>query len=103
LKKAKAEDSTTKTLDDLIKVTENDNFKFLIYERDNNFENLMNADISDILDNSNGIWIGVDYDSQSSFEMQEISYSDNPVNQSNELIVIVRESEPIITRYPTIE
>jgi len=63
----------------------------------------MNSDISDILDNSNGIWIGVEYDTQSAFEMHENEGEENPVNQSNELIVIIRESEPIITRYPTIE
>ena len=102
LKKMKLEDESVKTLDEFVKDTNNDSFKFLLYEADNKFENLMNSDISDILDNSNGIWIGVDYDSQSSFEMQSIGYGDNPVNPSNELIVIIKDSEPIITRYPTI-
>ena len=54
------------------------------------------------IDNSNGIWIGVDYDSQSSLEMTQIGYDDNPVNPSNELIIIVRDSEPSIVRFPTI-
>lgn len=99
----KAEDPTVKTLDELIKVSENDSFKFLIYDKGHNYEKLMNSDISDILDNSNGIWIGVEYDTQSAFEMHENEGEENPVNQSNELIVIIRESEPIITRYPTIE
>ena len=101
--KSKEEDPSIRTLDELVGVSENDNFKFFIYEESSKYERLMNSDISDILDNSNGIWIGIDYDSQSAFEMQEIGYSDNPVNQSNELIVIIKESEPIITRYPTIE
>ena len=102
LLKKKQEDENIKTLDDLIKDTQNDYFKYMIYESDSNFEKLMNAEISNLFDNSNGIWIGVEYDSQSAFEMQRIT-EDEGINQSNELIAIIRESEPIITRYPTIE
>ncbi len=103
LMKLKAEDPDTRSLDELIRVSENENFKFFIYEESNKFDDLLNSEISDIIDNSNGIWVGLDYDGQSSFEMQEIRYGDNNINPSNELIVIIRESEPIITRYPTIE
>ena len=46
--------------------------------------------------------IGIDYDSQSSLEMAQIGYDDNPVNPSNELIIMVKDSEPSIVRFPTI-
>jgi len=90
------------TLDKLIQKTENDYFKYLIYDTDNNIEKLMNSELSEILDNTNGIWIGIDYDNQSAFEMQRVN-DENVLNPSNELIVIIKESEPTLTRYPTIE
>ena len=55
-----------------------------------------------MLDNSNGLWIGVDYDGQSAFDMQNIGYSDNPVNPSNELVIDIEDSEPVIIRFPTV-
>ena len=74
----------------------------MINERYERYEKVLNSDISDKIDNSNGIWIGIDYDSQSSLEMSQIGYDDNPVNPSNELIIMVKDSEPSIVRFPTI-
>ena len=102
LDEASVEDETVVTLDQLINNCKNDNFKFLIYDSDEKYERVLNSDISDKIDNSNGIWIGVDYDSQSSLEMAQLGYDDNPVNPSNELIIVVRDSEPSIVRFPTI-
>lgn len=102
LLKLKDEDEEVHTLDDMILDCDNSNFKFIIYEKTERFEALLNNEISDQLDNTNGIWIGVDYDGQSSFEMQSISYSDNPVNPSNELLLIIRDTEPFFVRFPTI-
>ena len=99
---ASIEDESVVTLDELINNCNNDSFKFLIYDNDERYEKVLNSDISDKIDNSNGIWIGVDYDSQSSFEMTQIGYDDNPVNPSNELIIVIRDSEPSIVRFPTI-
>ena len=99
---ASIEDESVVTLDELINNCNNDSFKFLIYDNDERYEKVLNSDIYDKIDNSNGIWIGVDYDSQSSFEMTQIGYDDNPVNPSNELIIVIRDSEPSIVRFPTI-
>ena len=96
------EDNNSITLDQFINNCNNDSFKFLIFDTDEKYEKVLNSDISNKIDNSNGIWIGVDYDSQSSLEMTQIGYDDNPVNPSNELIIIVRDSEPSIVRFPTI-
>ncbi len=102
LTKAKAKDDSIHTLDDLILDCSNNNFKFVLFEKEESYSKLLNSNISNLIDNSNGIWIGVDYDSQSALDMQSISYSDNPVNPSNEMVVNVVDSEPLFIRFPTI-
>ena len=102
LKKINKDDKSVHTLDELILESTNNNFKFLIYDDESSYSSLLNTDISDMLDNSNGLWIGVDYDGQSAFDMQNIGYSDNPVNPSNELVIDIEDSEPVIIRFPTV-
>ena len=102
LNEAKEEDQNICTIDELINNCNNDSFKFVIYDDDEKYERVLNSDFSDKIDNSNGIWIGVDFDSQSSFEMIQIGYDENPVSPSNELIIIIKDTEPYIVRFPTI-
>ena len=102
LKKKKEEDDSIHTLDDLVLLSNNDSFKFLVYDNENKFDSLMNSEISDLFDNSTGIWIGVDYDSQSVFETQEMTDDASSITQSNELILSIKDAEPSIVRFPTV-
>lgn len=99
LRELKKEDESIRTLDELVLVSTNDNFKFLIYDRENNFSKLYYTEISDLIDNTNGIWIGVDYDGQSAFEMQNIS---NEINASNDMVVKIDDTVGQIVKYPIV-
>ena len=99
LKKLKEEDADVKTLDDLILVSKNDNFKFVIFDTDNNANRLAYSRISELIDVTYGIWIGVDFDGQNVFDMQNFS---TEINVSNEMVLLIKDSNPSLVKYPTI-
>lgn len=99
LLKLKEEDSTICTLDDFLLSCNNDNFRFLIYENDESISKILNSDISDMIDNSNGIWMGMDYDGQSSFDMMT-TYIDS--SATNDVILTIKDSQVSYVKYPTI-
>lgn len=94
----KEEDPNVHTLDDILLSCTNDNFRFIIYDDDSTLSKIAYSDISDIVDNSNGIWIGTDYDSQNSFEMTT-SYMEN---LGNDIILTIKDSQTSYVKYPTI-
>jgi S-DNA-T family DNA segregation ATPase FtsK/SpoIIIE len=100
LRKQKNEDEEIKTLEDLIKDCNNDSFKFFLYDNENTFNKIINSDLSNYVDNTYGIWIGIDFEGNGSFDVQ--TYRRDNINMSNDLIVLVRDSEPSIVKYPSL-
>ena len=100
LKKNKKKASKGYDLDDLVSVSKNDSIKFLIYDRDESYEKLLNSDISYELDNSNGIWINTEFDSQNAFIAQTDIYDGISVPDTNDTVVVVEDSIPKYIKGP---
>ena len=100
MKKQKEEDSSIKTIEDMIKITRNKNFKYFIYEDSSGYNKLLNSEIGNMVDNSYGIWIGSEYDGQTAFDAQGLDYGS--ANVTNDVIVLIKDSEYAIVKYPTI-
>ena len=88
-------------IDDLVLNTQNDNFKFILYDNSEIFGKLINGALSDIVDNQNGIWVGNDFDSQYSFAYENSYYSNN-INPGNDTIVLVKDGTPEYLKFPTL-
>jgi len=99
LKGLKEEDPSVKSLDELILDCKNNNFKFLIYDKEGGINKILYSELSDMVDNTYGIWIGIDFDGQSVFEMQSVS---SEINANNEMIVKIDDTVPSIIKFPTI-
>ena len=101
LTKLKEEDKKVSNIDDLILNTQNDSFKFVLYDNSDLFGKLINGALSDIVDNQNGIWVGNDFDSQYSFAYEN-SYYLNNINPGNDTIVLVKDGTPEYLKFPTL-
>ena len=96
----KKQAENTPTLDELIISSKNNNFKFILFDLSRSFSNLMNGELSDIIDNQNGIWIGPDFQDQMVFDAEHNYFNSS---LSNDSITLIKDSVPEFIKYPTIK
>ncbi len=101
LTKLKEENSSVSNIDDLIINTQNNSFKFILYDNAELFGKLINGKLSDFVDNQNGIWVGNDFDSQYAFSYENLYYLNN-INPANDTIVLVKDGVPEYLKFPTL-
>lgn len=101
MNKEKDEDGTLCNVDDLIINVKNDSFKFTLFDEASLFKNILNGNISDLVDNQNGVWVGNDFDSQYCLAYENISFMNN-ITPSNDTVVIVKDSIPEYLKFPTL-
>ena len=99
--KLKEESKDINNVDDLIMMAKNNNFKFILFDVESLFRKITNGELSDLIDNQNGIWVGPDFDSQDIFEYERNSFM-NQANPSNDTVVIVQDSISQYLKFPTI-
>lgn len=99
LLKMKGQDDSILLLDDLILMSKNDNFKFIIYDSSSTFEKIINGNLSELIDNQFGIWVGPDFEMQMLFDSDRVL---GDVRFSNENCIFVNDGSPNVLKYPTI-
>ena len=91
LVKTKNEDSDVKTIDDLIEMSHNDNFKFVIFDLASQFEEFIEEDIFNYIDRDTGLWIGNGFENQELIESPD-KYN-NDEKQGNDIVVMVNNGK----------
>ena len=99
LNEQKSNNNEVKLIDDLILETKNNSFKYIIYDSFRDILNLLDGNLSNIIDNQNGIWIGQNFDSQEFFET---SYFRNSGDVAADNAVVIKDSEAELLKTPTI-
>ena len=98
LAKAKEEDPSVTTLEDLIlKAKNSNNFRFIIYEPEEGLKRLETSAIGTLVKNNSGIWLGKDIDNQEFFDYTT-DYS-NEVKLNNSTIVLIKNGSTEYTKY----
>lgn len=83
----KEDPSIVTPLELIINSKKNGGYKYLIYESDASFAELKDSPIYDLCDDYDGIWLGPNFNSQSSFDTSAMNM-ENYVSRSDCLIVI---------------
>ena len=92
------EDSSSVNLDNLlIKAKNNKYFKFVVYDTAALVDEMLDSDIGNFVDNSNGIWVGRGFDGQNCLEAPD-SYNDN-VKLTNDTVVLVKNGKADYAKY----
>ena len=76
------------------------NFKFVLYDMERDFRNIIEGELSELVDSQSGIWLGSDYDEQDVIEVEK-DYSE--VKLSLDSIVLINDSLPEYVKIPTIK
>ena len=98
LEKAKQEDSTISTIDELVNEARGiSNFKFVIFDNDSLLRSVKNNSIFADTDFSTAIWIGKGVDSQSIIDA-EISYRDE-IKQTNDTLALIKSERVEYLKY----
>ena len=98
MKKAKEEDSTVESIDDLIdKLKNNDAFKFVIYDTASLLQGTQDSKVFNYLDGETGIWIGNGYAAQNIIDSNS-KYSEK-VKPSNDVGTLVIAGKEEYIRY----
>ena len=95
----KQNDDNVITLDELI-INSTNNFKFVLYDVERDFRNIIEGELSELVDSQSGIWLGSDYDEQDVIEVEK-DYSE--VKLSLDSIVLINDSLPEYVKIPTIK
>ena len=77
----------------------NANFKFMIYDVYSSFNSILEGNLSNVVDNQNGLWVGSDFDMQDCFECSKLYGS----NISSDNIVVIKDSETEVVKVSTID
>lgn len=87
LEKMKNEDGNIVTIEDLIYNAKSvDNFKFILYDKEDALSKLGDGKIDSLFKRSRGIWLGKGFDSQQTFDVVN-QYADIVITNSNIVIV----------------
>lgn len=99
LKSLKENDDNVYSIDDMILNCKNDNFKFILYEKSSNLQEVIDGELSDIIDNQFGIWVGPDFDMQDSFDCDRLNET---IRFGNDDIILIEDAIPKPVKIPTI-
>ena len=95
----KNNDNNVITIDELVLKSNNANFKFMIYDVYSSFNSILEGNLSNVVDNQNGLWVGSDFDMQDCFECSKLYGS----NISSDNIVVIKDSETEVVKVSTID
>ena len=88
LEKLKQDDDTVKTIDEIVDMTQNNNFRFILFDTAVQLGESIENDVFNYINRDTGIWIGSGFDDQDIIESSDM-YSDD-IKQSSDLVVIVK-------------